>query len=678
MPSPQPAPLDGVQASNNLAPQQVPAALVTTKKIIAALFGMLMVLYVLWCVVLLSLLPDQSGKVTTLAHIGLLSVPLSAALILALGLFLLRRIALSTSSPGTKRLGIVKIAVVVLPVLILAVFTSVLIIQEPRLSIDVVDPPTNTAYVAPLTITFAAEKASNILQNRGLQVLKYQWDTDGDGTMNEETVLPRSSALYQRQGVYVVAVRLVLQGGTTRTLKRQLLIPQQVFSIEPSQPVVEKSVKLSVLGLLSDIKQLKSVEWSFGDGSPSVQSAAPDVSHIFYAPGTYAVGATVLLQNQSKTLYKKNVTVTAVPPLPFPIEVVSEPKTLLGPSPFGAIFRVHTDIPLSDVAWNFGDGKEDHGAQLLRTSHVFDSPGIYPVTVRARAVSGSLAEIVSVVRVTDVLPLRDVKFTGSSSPLNGAVKGESPLSIELTPTTSTPLVQFTWEVADDVPLQAENGILRGVLRDEGTYTVTLVAEGAEGKSARLPITFTVTPPTAEPNILLSPDGGTAPLAVDFDASQTFIPPGETIAGFRWLFGDERQGAGKSPEVGAARVQHTYNTPGEFTVNLAVILTSGKEFSVQRTIVVRKPVVIPCITPSRLTVEVGKGVEFDSSCSTAIDGSQRTWDVRSASEPTVVLAQGTGDVYVHVFNTPGEYVVTVSLSDQWSKEQKTSVTISVTP
>ncbi|NOS66754.1 MAG: PKD domain-containing protein, partial [Candidatus Peribacteraceae bacterium] len=231
------------------------------------------------------------------------------------------------------------------------------------------------------------------------------------------------------------------------------------------------------------------------------------------------------------------------------------------------------------------------------------------------------------------------------------------------------------EVPDELDAQANGSTLLGVFRKEGTYPVTLMGEGAEGKSMRMPITFDVKPPSAEPVISLTPDGGTAPLEVTFDGSQTFIPPGETVAGFKWLFGDEAQGT-RTPELAGARVQHTFKAPGEYLIKLSVVLISGKEFTAQRTILIRKPILSACLTASRLKVQAGKGVEFDSACSTG-EASSVLWDVRRDDTPDIVQAQSGDEKYVYVFEEPGDYTVTLTLKDAFSNVDKKTVSISVT-
>lgn len=671
--------VDGVQKPAAQPPLQqpvsLPASVSAAKRGILGLGSVAYIAYVVWCASLLTMFPDPAAGNTALLRAGIVSVALVGLGLLGVSLFALRRIGKSATSTATRRLSIIKLSLAVVPLLALSAIVPPAVLREPPLPLDIVDPTDPSRFVAPVTVTLSAERAVEILRKRGLKVIKFQWDTDGDGKQNDETVLPRTTVLYQKQGVYPAKVRVLLDGGTARTLTKRVVVPQQVFSVEPPQPVVEKPVKFSLNQLISDVKQLKQVTWDYGDGTPSQTLVSLDTAHTYYATGDYVISATVQLQNQSQTLYKKTVTVTDPPPLPFAITLNTEPKTLVGPPPFGVIFKLDTKEKLRDVSWTFGDGKDDRGPSLVRESHSFDAAGIYSVVVRARSDSGSLAELNAIVRVTDLLSLRDLKYEGSPAVVNNGITGEVPLEVSLTPQTTTPLVQFSWETPDDPNIQVEDGTLKAVFRSEGTYVLTLVAQGAEGKSMRQPITVTVQPPSAEPAIQMKPDGGAAPLAVSFDASQSFIPPNETIAGFKWLFGDEGQG-GRNPQLGGARVQHTYKAPGEYTVKLSIVLASGKEFTAERTLIVRRPTLSSCITPSRLTAEEGKGIEFDSSCSTG--AADLLWDVRNDDEPSVILAQSEEPSYIYVFEKAGEYTVTLTAKDAWGGQEKSSVHITVTP
>jgi len=104
----------------------------------------------------------------------------------------------------------------------------------------------------------------------------------------------------------------------------------------------------------------------------------------------------------------------------------------------------------------------------------------------------------------------------------------------------------------------------------GNYTVNLTVRGAKESATSTPqkqqavsITITVQdrPPTA--SATATPPSGDAPLKVTLDGSASKDPdPGDSITKYDWDFGDGAKGTG-------AKVDHTYDKPGDYTVTLTV-------------------------------------------------------------------------------------------------------------
>ncbi len=669
---PAPTPVAQATAPPAVPPQQLAIAKRQVLVLGAGIYG----LYLAWCAGLASLLPSPTGELKSLVSIGLLSLLVGGLSIAGAFMLAFARISKSHASVQLRQRGLIKAVVIALPGLLVSGAVAYLITQEPALTMDIIQPTRAEDLVAPVPVTFSVKNATDVLRRLGKRPVKYVWDTDGDGKPNEETVIPTITVVMERPGNYTVAARIVLDDQSFRRAARRVLIPQAVFSMAPTQPVVENPVRFSIAHLLTDPKVLNEVQWDFGDGTKIETTKTTDILHTYYAVGEYKATAQLLLSNNTQATFTRSVLVSEAPPLPFPVTLTTDPKNLIGPAPFGALFQVETQEPVKEVSWNFGDDKEERGATLFRVGHSYDRPGIYPVVTRIRNASGALAEITTIIRVTETLSLPDLSFQGEPGVApNGTIEGEAPLHIRLTPKTSVPLVSFLWESADDLAL-INGETVEAVYRKEGNYVLVLIAQNAEGKVMRMTVKVRVKPPSAQPTILVKPDGGVAPLRLMFDASQSFIPEGDKVAGFKWAFGDEAFGASES-ELGAARVEHTYMNPGDYTVTLKVLLASGKEFTATRKIVVRKPTLRACLTTSRLRVTAGKGVEFDSAC-TAGAPSSILWDVRYVPQPDVVVAQSALKQYVHVFENTGEYSVTLTVSDQFGNSDTKSVTITVTP
>jgi len=87
------------------------------------------------------------------------------------------------------------------------------------------------------------------------------------------------------------------------------------------------------------------------------------------------------------------------------------------------------------------------------------------------------------------------------------------------------------------------------------------------------------PPVAIARV--TPTSGTAPLAVDFDASQSYDPDSSAIRAWRWSFGDGQSDTGK-------QVTHTYMSAGTRTVRLTVEDGAGDTDTCTRTITIDAP------------------------------------------------------------------------------------------
>lgn len=633
-------------------------------------------LYVLWCVGLLMLLPDPEGGLQDIVSLGLVSSLVGAVVLLLMGVIALRRISGANASIALRKRSLLKVGLFLAPGFLLSLIVPFFITREPPLPLDITEPARAEDFVAPLAVTFSAERAAAILQRQGHRAVKYQWDTDGDGTMNEETVVPEITSLFERPGAYGAVARIVLEDQSFKRISRRFTIPTAVFEVSPLQPIVERPTRFGIAHLLADPKELKDVQWDFGDGTEPETITTADIAHTYFAVGTYTVTGVVSLQNQSQTTYTRVVTVTDPPPLPFSVTLSTEPQNLIGPAPFGAVFALDTQEPVREIEWVFGDGKTERGEDLRRVGHSFEQKGVYPVITRVRNMSGKTAELTTIIRVTDTLALPDLRFEGAPTVSANRVQGAVPLVLTLTPKTTVPLVKFSWEATPGDPVTINGDTISGTFRTEGAYTITLFAEDPEGKAMRQPISVEVGAPAAEPSIVARPENGVAPLRVTFDASQTFIPAGETLAGFQWSFGDEVQ-TGRGAEPGPARVEHTFKQPGEYVVTLYVVMTSGKEYTEQRTIIVRRPTLSACITASRLEAQVGKGIEFSSSCS-AGGAKSYLWDVRADVDPAVIVAQSLDPTYVHVFEQPGTYTVTLTIKDAFNNQDTKSISITVTP
>ncbi|PIR49138.1 hypothetical protein COU80_00085 [Candidatus Peregrinibacteria bacterium CG10_big_fil_rev_8_21_14_0_10_55_24] len=654
-----PAPGEPVDAAHPAVPEKMTKRMRNVLLVFIALpYGA----YVLWCVFLLLVFPSATGAMQDLLLPGVMSCVVGALVLLSLGALALRRVNRKHVAPRVRILSFVRVAGFLLPGVVLSALTPVLILREPSLSLVITDPVDQEQMVAPLAVTFSLEHAVKILANRNLRPVSFSWDFDGDGVENDNTVEPGATALYDRPGVYQVAVTIQLNNGTTRRILRRVSIPKAVFSVSPLRPGVEEPIRFSVAHLIDEEEEIREVQWDFeSDGIVDTVSDLPDAAHTYLQTGTFTVTATVKFANQTQNVYERDIEIYEPEEPPFPVSIVSEPENLIGPAPLGTIFHIQSSIAIKDVIWDFGDGEKAKGE---RVGHNFQQRGVFQVKAVIHSQSGAVAQLSKVVRVVETLKLPDLAFDGSPEFERGQeeLRGEVPVSVSLTPRTTLPLVSFTWEAPGATSVGSTDTTLQAIYRRPGTYTLTLVAQDPDGKVLRKPITLIVEPQASSVSIRMTPEQGVAPLVVRFDASETVIP-GEEITGFEWLFGEEES----APQQRGALVEYTFELPGTFQITLKAYTTSGKMYEGSKFIVVRAPVLDACAMPSRTSGKVPLGVSFNMACTTGNPASI-LWDFGDG-------AQSDEQQPVHVFEKAGTYKVTLTVQDSVGSTSKEVITIS---
>ncbi|MCK5019804.1 MAG: PKD domain-containing protein, partial [Candidatus Peribacteraceae bacterium] len=443
----------------------------------------------------------------------------------------------------------------------------------------------------------------------------------------------------------------------------QLLIPESVFAVIPYEPIIFEPVTFSISHLLSDGVMLQEAKWDFnGDGEVDEVTSEAEIDHTFTRLGISKVSTTIILSNQTQISMQREIEIREPSPLPFEVEIITQPENLIGPAPFGVLFTIETNEPVEKIEWSLGEGNEASGD---RVGHTFRKNGNYYVSADVYSESGDVAKLRKTVRVVDVLHISDLEFDGTPKVQGRKLKSEVPVEVDITPRTNQPLIDFYWEAPSASSVESNKTTLKAIYKKAGIYTITLVGTDPSGSVLRLPLTLEVLPPSSLVSIIMNPAEGVAPLSVRFDASETVIP-GEDITGFEWRFGDELQ----EPIHGGAQIEYLFESPGTYKVSVNALTTSGKTFNAEKTIVVRAPVLNACFTTSRTSGKAPLGVSFNMSCTTGTPTGIQ-WDfgdgVKSIEKSPV-----------HVFERPGNYAVFLRLQDEQGTTSQEILTITANP
>jgi len=171
--------------------------------------------------------------------------------------------------------------------------------------------------------------------------------------------------------------------------------------------------------------------------------------------------------------------------------------------------------------------------------------------------------------------------------------GSAPLVVSFDASISSDttgiIVAYQWEFGDETT--GAGKVKTHTYELPGEYTARLTVTDDDGAKDLTTWVIQVNKASLTASFTTTPTSGEAPLSVDFDASGSSDPGGESIT-YAWRFGDGATGNGV-----AAR--HTYYTAGIYAVLLTVRNGSGDEDQATVTIAVSKA---PPVTSSLIRFE----------------------------------------------------------------------------
>ncbi|MCI4346753.1 MAG: PKD domain-containing protein, partial [Thermoplasmata archaeon] len=257
--------------------------------------------------------------------------------------------------------------------------------------------------------------------------------------------------------------------------------------------------------------------WSFGDGaSPSPQL---DTNHTFVTPGNYTARLTVSDASAGSASFWVRVRVTGVP-----LVVLSSLSATLGDAPLSVMFSSNDSggfAPYRSL-WSFGDGTT---STLGNGTHLFSTPGSYPVTLQVWDATGS--NLTHRWTVT-VHPLPGVSL------VENVTGGPAPLDVQFSATAAngTAPYTFAWSFGDGG--SAGNATqVHHQFSTQGNYTVDVLTSDAVGAAATAQLLLVVGPPIAALLVSLAVIPGRVQLghAITFEA----LPAGGVAPyHFGWL------------------------------------------------------------------------------------------------------------------------------------------------
>jgi len=228
------------------------------------------------------------------------------------------------------------------------------------------------------------------------------------------------------------------------------------------------------------------------------------------------------------------------------------------------------------------------------------------------------------------------------------------------------IVSYSWDFGDGT---TSSGVTVTHAYDKnGEYTVTLTVVDDDSLVGRQIATQLVNNRaplasfTASATVINEKD------TVSFDASESHDLDG-TILSYTWGFGDGKAATG-------VKVEHTFEYSGVYTVTLTVTDNDGAAVDVSKKITVtssgQNVPPVASFTKSAETVDVGKTISFDGSTSSDSDGIlvMHSWDLGDGNTTTGLLVD-------HVYEAAGDYIVTLTVTDNDGATDEFTSTVTVT-
>ena len=316
---------------------------------------------------------------------------------------------------------------------------------------------------------------------------------------------------------------------------------------------------------------------------------------------------------------------------------------------------------IDNYSWEFGNGATATGQSV---SYTYDTVGTYTATLTVSG-AGTTDQQTVLITVTEPPPPPQAAIT-----LTSGSSGEAPFTAAFNGSNSSGTIDsYTWSFGNGATATGQTTSY--TYESAGTYIAELTVEGA-GTSSVAEVSITVTAPPVPPTAAITAENaaGEAPLTVTFSGadSTTEQPP---IVSCNWNYGDESGGTGES-------VTHTFNTPGTYDVVLTVTDGAGLTGTASTPVVVTAPPEEenqPPVATFTLSEPTGSGpyvISFNASSSEDPDGSitSYSWDFGDGTTSDEMSGE-------HSFIDIGEYIVSLTVTDDRGDTTESSQTITIT-
>ncbi len=219
----------------------------------------------------------------------------------------------------------------------------------------------------------------------GQQSLRYAWDFDGDGRLDEqESMYPITEHTYSAPGEYAVTLEVTDAYGIAATVTKTVRV-DSVFNV---RLLLDRAAAQAGQAIAFEIDAPKGVQfqWDFGDGIIETQNEQKNITHTYAAAGTYQVQVLVTNSDgETNSVVKTVIIGDGTTPVPLAQVTVDGKEVPLQPDLCGvgksgiSLFRnqlLQLDASASvntygqpvglEYVWDFHDNAFQDGARTAR------------------------------------------------------------------------------------------------------------------------------------------------------------------------------------------------------------------------------------------------------------------------------------------------------------------------
>lgn len=498
------------------------------------------------------------------------------------------------------------------------------------------------------------------------------------GTFRLELIVTDNSGLSDTTWVYITVNEP--GGGGNQT-------PNASFTANPQSGLAPLDVDVNATNSIDSDGTIASYSWNWGDGTPN--GSGVTASHQYSNPGNYTIVLTVTDNDGATDNASVAIVATSESNQPPNASFTASPTS--GTAPLNVNVNgsgsTDSDGTIASYSWNWGDGSS--AGSGANASHQYGNEGSYTITLTVTDDDGATDTATTMITVSEeggggggsnMLPTAQA-YASSYVPGTNTATFVGTNSFD--PDGS--IVSWEWDFNNNGVYDAVGSTVTFTTSVAGTYIVILRVTDDDGDTDTDSVSFTRASngdisfyPSS--NFTVSDDNnpgqkyvqlvnGSAPVTLthyphsgDMEQSGSpWTPLPTRINRFEWDFeGDGTYDVVYNTPTPADFVQHTYTAVGAYTVKLRVRSVDGQAEVTDMTLYVVSdndaPVASFTAVPASGLFPLD--VEVNASASTDSDGTivSYSWNWGDGTP------NGSGVTASHTYSTPGNYTITLTVTD----------------